>query len=335
MAVSKVQLANGEVLIDLTKDSIKPETLAEGVTAHGADGEPIVGTMRRGEDLDAVLTEQEELIAELKEVLAEKAAGGGEVVDPVIEPLEVTENGTYTAPDGVDGYSPVTVNVPIPDGYIKPSGELEVTENGTHDVREYASVNVNVPTGGGGGDLPAGWWRCDYIQFTGEQTVDTRIICNQDTKIQLAFTRERSTQHYLYGVASSDNKASVTAYMGGSWRFGNKSVSKVPTTNADMIYSGLVHKTTVTITGSASAISGVDDFETVGSLLLGACRNSNGTVGAPQFIGKVLFLSISQGEEQVQKLVPFTNGTVFRFYDMVSGEFFDSITDTPLSGGNL
>ena len=30
----------------------------------------------------------------------------------VVEALEVTANGTYTAPDGVDGYSPVTVNVP-------------------------------------------------------------------------------------------------------------------------------------------------------------------------------------------------------------------------------
>ena len=30
---------------------------------------------------------------------------------PVINPLSVTENGTYTAPTGVDGYSPVTVNV--------------------------------------------------------------------------------------------------------------------------------------------------------------------------------------------------------------------------------
>ena len=31
---------------------------------------------------------------------------------PVIETLSVTANGTYTAPSGVDGYSPVTVNVP-------------------------------------------------------------------------------------------------------------------------------------------------------------------------------------------------------------------------------
>ena len=31
--------------------------------------------------------------------------------EPVIIPLEITENGTYTAEEGIDGYSPVTVNV--------------------------------------------------------------------------------------------------------------------------------------------------------------------------------------------------------------------------------
>lgn len=37
---------NGEnVLIDLTGDSVTPSDLAEGVTTHGADGEPIVGTI--------------------------------------------------------------------------------------------------------------------------------------------------------------------------------------------------------------------------------------------------------------------------------------------------
>ena len=33
-------------------------------------------------------------------------------IPSVIEPLSITQNGTYTAPVGVDGYSPVTVNVP-------------------------------------------------------------------------------------------------------------------------------------------------------------------------------------------------------------------------------
>lgn len=38
------------------------------------------------------------------------AISGG--AESVIEALSITANGTYTAPDGVDGYSPVTVNVP-------------------------------------------------------------------------------------------------------------------------------------------------------------------------------------------------------------------------------
>lgn len=31
---------------------------------------------------------------------------------PSIQPLNITENGTYTAPSDIDGYSPITVNVP-------------------------------------------------------------------------------------------------------------------------------------------------------------------------------------------------------------------------------
>lgn len=48
MAVNKVVMntENGaEILIDLTGDSVTPETLAEGATAHDASGEWIIGTM--------------------------------------------------------------------------------------------------------------------------------------------------------------------------------------------------------------------------------------------------------------------------------------------------
>lgn len=43
--------------------------------------------------------------------------------------------------------SSFTMNA-IPDEYIEPSGTLDVKGNGTHDVTQYASVNVNVPASG-------------------------------------------------------------------------------------------------------------------------------------------------------------------------------------------
>lgn len=87
------------------------------------DRDIVVTATGGAEDLNAVLTEQEELIAELQEVLREKASGA-----PVIEPLSITDNGTYTAPDGVDGYSPITVNVP---DYVEQycNNELETYSN--------------------------------------------------------------------------------------------------------------------------------------------------------------------------------------------------------------
>lgn len=84
----------------------------------------------------------ENTITELEVALRHK-----ESVQPVTETLTVTENGTYRPSEGVDGYSVVNVNVPIPNDYIKPSGMLEVTENGTYDITEYASVDVNVSPG--------------------------------------------------------------------------------------------------------------------------------------------------------------------------------------------
>lgn len=51
MAKSKV-VYNNETLIDLSEDTIKPENLLKGVTAHNANGDPIVGTGINADTVD-------------------------------------------------------------------------------------------------------------------------------------------------------------------------------------------------------------------------------------------------------------------------------------------
>lgn len=48
MSVNKVQLANGETIIDISDSTVTPETLAEGVIAHDASGQKITGRMVPG-----------------------------------------------------------------------------------------------------------------------------------------------------------------------------------------------------------------------------------------------------------------------------------------------
>lgn len=55
MGVNKVVI-NNITQVDLSSDTVTPETLAEGYTAHDRDGEAIVGTMSGDSELLLVLT---------------------------------------------------------------------------------------------------------------------------------------------------------------------------------------------------------------------------------------------------------------------------------------
>lgn len=67
MGNSKI-IFGGEVLIDLTADTIKADKLLKGYTAHGADGEPINGSC----DFDM---DTQDATASGAEILAGKTAG--------------------------------------------------------------------------------------------------------------------------------------------------------------------------------------------------------------------------------------------------------------------
>lgn len=72
MGVSKVKYS-GNTLIDLTNDNVSPDRVFEGVTFHGADGESKTGTFT----LTQEMSDQDDLIAQIKSALKGKASGGG------------------------------------------------------------------------------------------------------------------------------------------------------------------------------------------------------------------------------------------------------------------
>lgn len=64
--------------------------------------------------------------------------------NPVIEPLNVTENGTYKVPEGVNGFGPVTVNIPDPTKILLRE-ESQITGFGFNSTYGYMAEEVPSP----------------------------------------------------------------------------------------------------------------------------------------------------------------------------------------------
>ena len=89
---------------------------------------------------------------------------------PTLVTKEITSNGTYTASnDSADGYSSVTVNVPS--SGITPTGSINITTNGTHDVTNYASAVVSVS----GSGTPSATKHTIHFDFSDETDTDIDV----------------------------------------------------------------------------------------------------------------------------------------------------------------
>jgi hypothetical protein len=89
MGLNKFITKKGRVLLDLTGDTVTPETLGKGVTAHDRSGEPIVGTMEGGggSSFPIEVATEEEMNALLN------TAGVGAIYKYTGETTDTYENG--------------------------------------------------------------------------------------------------------------------------------------------------------------------------------------------------------------------------------------------------
>ena len=118
MANNKIVLGNGEVLMDLSADTVRADILLKGYTAHGADGELVTGSC----EFDA---NTQDATATDAEILKDKIAynKGNKLVGTM--PNNGAVSGTISTKDG--GYV-------IPHGYHDGSGTVAI------DVDEKAKL---------------------------------------------------------------------------------------------------------------------------------------------------------------------------------------------------
>lgn len=125
-------IAQGTDTSDATLSS--NSQLPSGVTAY-ADGIKYIGTQPIDPTVivrNGTVTIPNGLYTELQSVTVPTESSGGQAA---LGTATITENGVYAAAsDNLDGYSIVTVTVPVPEGYIIPTGTISITSNGTVDV---------------------------------------------------------------------------------------------------------------------------------------------------------------------------------------------------------
>lgn len=109
---SKIVLSNGEVLLDLTLDDIKPEHVDAGIQFHDKTGAPRTGTSTKTVDAS-------EVTAEAAEVLAGRTFAKGAQV----------QTGTMPDNSGTNVEISTTTPVTIPRGYTDGAAKAKIADS--------------------------------------------------------------------------------------------------------------------------------------------------------------------------------------------------------------
>ena len=188
MGVSKVEFG-GDTLIDLTEDSVTPETMMKGTTAHNSAGEPIEGTfdpdIYQTKTDDSLETEDKTIVGAINEV-------NGKTVDKIANINDYKSSIELDEESGIVYEFALRQYIDNEDSLIHTSGVTKTYpfaagENVTFSV-EGNVVKINATGGGSSG------FKMPQIRFANFQKVEL-----WDEETETLSTRYRFTVENLGG----------------------------------------------------------------------------------------------------------------------------------------
>lgn len=203
----------------------------------------------------------------------------------------------------------------ISGGGITPTGTINITENGTHNVANYASAEVNVPTGGGGGYDDFSGGNIQAIISHGQEYILTDYSGSMQGVFASKFADTDKTSYEGYwsmaynsnvvGIQRNGNNNNLTI------KFGTNNIIGVA-------YPGYAEGEPITVIVASLSTTNVANHPLVifGSYYNGNLENTKGTF---TFYGLNVFDS---NGDLVKKFVPWLNDSVACVKDLVSGTIY-------------
>lgn len=298
------------------------------------------------ENLDENLAQQDSLIEQIKTALQGKTAGG--TVEAVLQEKSVTptKSAQSVVPDsGYDGLSRVNVGA-IPDAYVIPSGSKSITENGTHNVKEYESVVVEVPTSSAP-DPSKDYQRVEYIESAEEETypyIITDVYADNSCGVEVIASfpklqdripmgsRQNSDATRFYCVYPMSASSVYYGFNSGSNISCALKVNTIYRLQTNFLNSRLVNVyDTRGIRKASASLSATLSEHPVPIAIFGYNSGSSGDVTSKREF-KLYRARISNDYEVIRDYVPCYRKSdgVVGLYEKVTGQFLTNDADTGL-----